>query len=287
MFKLIFLVSFVGFSFCQQNEQQYKQMVEQLMKMKAEAGALDDTQPSQFDVIIKKIAGSVFIKSSQDGEFKTIEDSSYYPLDPDDTVKTGSDGYAQIYFSDKGMLKLSRNSELEIRDLDQNDASVFLKIGTLIAKFESKLKRKLSFKVHTPTAVCAIRGTEFAAEYSNFNKESAFGVFDEGQIVVSPIDKEGKTLDEVKVEKGQEIVLSPNIKRLKAVRLARLARHKAAIVEVRKKFSLYKNRYRPMDFQKREKMRAALLKRKIKQQHNDRPVRTKNTSKHRPGKRGH
>ncbi len=288
MLKLVFLVLFAGFSHGQQNQQEYKQMVEQLMKMKAETAAQASAQTQQFEAVIRKSAGSVSVKSSQDEEFKTIEDSGYYPLDPDDTVKTGPDGYAEIYFSDRGMLKLSRNSELEIKALEQDDASVFLKIGALVAKFESKLKKKLLFKVHTPTAVCAVRGTEFAAEYSNFNKETAFGVFDEGELAVSPVDEEGKTLDEVKVEKGQEIVLSPQIKRLRTARLARLAKHRAMMGEVKKRFPLYKKRWRPMDFQRREKMRAALLKRKIRQQDDeqDAPPVKKSPRKHKPAKRG-
>lgn len=286
MLKIFISFLFISSAFSQQNQEEYKKMVEQLMKMKAEN---QTSSQNQFEALIKKTGGSVWVKPSEDSEFKSIDDSGYYPLDPDDTVKTGSDGYAEIYFSDRGMIKLSRNSELEIRTLEQDDSSVFLKIGALVAKFESKVKKKLFFKVNTPAAVCAVRGTEFAAEHSAFNKESSFGVFDEGELAVSSLDKDGKPSEEIKVEKNQEIVLSPQIKRLKTVRMSRLAKHKNLMTEVKKRFPLYKKRWRPMDFQRREKMRAALLKRKIKdsqEEETSAPDKKKPLNKHNRKKRG-
>lgn len=259
-FALVCLFSPVG---AQQNQEEYKKLVEQLMKMKAEGASAEQTASSnQFEAVLRKTAGTVSVKSSEDSEFKSVDDAGYYPLDPDDTVKTGTDGYAEIYFSDRGLVKLNRNSELEIGSLEQEDSSIFLKAGSLIAKFEKSLKKKFSLSLRTPTAVCAVRGTEFGAEYSLFNKESTFGVYDEGEIAVSQMDKEGKAGEEVKVDKGSEITLSPDTKRQRVVKLSRLAKYRPMLLEIRKRHPVYKKRWRPMDRARREKMRALLMKRK-------------------------
>ncbi|GAB4030333.1 MAG: hypothetical protein Fur0012_06110 [Elusimicrobiota bacterium] len=258
-FALLCLVSPLS---AQQNQEEYKKLVEQLMKMKAEGASAEQASSSQFEAVIRKTAGTVSVKSSDDSEFKSVDDSGYYPLDPDDTVKTGTDGYAEIYFSDRGLIKLNRNSEIEIRSLEQEDSNIFLKAGSLVAKFEKNLKKKFSLSLHTPTAVCAVRGTEFGAEYSLFNKESTFGVYDEGEIAVSQLDKEGKSQEEIKVDKGSEITLSPDTKRQRVVKLSRLAKYRPMLLEIRKRHPLYKKRWRPMDRVRREKMRALLMKRK-------------------------
>ncbi len=260
MKKIALLLCFAMPVLAQENQQEYNKLVEELLNAKADIAQMSGS--NQFEAVIKKTAGSVSVKASDGKEFKKIEDEGYYPLDPDDTVKTGSDGTAEIYFSNRGMMKLSRNTEIEIGPLEEEDSSVFLKLGALVAKFEKSIKKKLNFKVKTPTAVCAIRGTEFGADYSIFGKKSVFGVYDEGELAVFPIDKDGKEGDEVKVEKGNEIEITPETRRIKVTKMAILGKYRPFLYEIRKKHPLYKKRWRPMERNKREKMRALLLKRK-------------------------
>jgi len=121
----------------------------------------------------------------------------------------------------------------------------------------------MALRVKTPTAVCAIRGTEFAVEHSPFNNESTFGVFDEGIISVTPIenDKEGQPLS---IEKGNEVTISPKIKRYKIIKMAKLMKHRSSLILIRKNLSSYRARWKKISPEKREYLREVLLKKRAK-----------------------
>lgn len=85
-------------------------------------------------------------------------------LDDGDAVKTGSDGRAQLLFSDGTKLMLGNDTEIEITKFlvkGRNRAAVFSlstgKVRAVVRKFSGKS----DVRVKTPTAVAGVRGTDF------------------------------------------------------------------------------------------------------------------------------
>lgn len=229
---------------------EYKKLMEQAMK----SGTYSQEKAQSWDARLKPVSGSVMIKPSGRDEWSGV--AGEVPLDPGDMVKTGSDGLAEVYLDDKGAIYLSRNTEFEVSSLDQEDAVLALAVGSLVAKIRHFLNDKFSFKVRTPSAVCAIRGTEFAVEHTRLSEESAFAVFDEGKVEVTP---SGKGASGFLLEKNSEIVINPDRKRFKVVKLFRMGRHRTAIGKMRKRLSSLKN-WRPRSMEKRKQLRERALK---------------------------
>lgn len=87
-----------------------------------------------------------------------------HELNDGDAVKTGSDGRAQLLFSDGTKLMLGNETEIEITKFlikGKNRAAVFSlstgKVRAVVRKFSGKS----DVRVKTPTAVAGVRGTDF------------------------------------------------------------------------------------------------------------------------------
>ncbi len=234
----------------------YRKMMEQMMK----SGNYSQAQTQSWDARLKVISGTVMVKTVDGDEWSKI--TGEMPLDPNDMVKTSADGLAEIYLDDKGAMSLGRNTELEISSLEQEDAVFSLNFGSLVAKLKHFLNEKHRFKVRTPSAVCAVRGTEFAVEYSQLSKEFSAGVFDEGRVAVTQEDESGGTPQEYLLEKNNEIVFSPTQKRLRVTPLSRLGRHRTAISNMRKRLPALKG-WKPRSLERRAALRDQALKRKV------------------------
>lgn len=237
------------------DEAGYRKMVEQAMK----SGNYSQPESQSWDARLKVISGTVMVKTAEKDEWSKIEGE--IPLDPNDVVKTSADGLAEICLDDKGVISLNRNTEVEIASLEQEDAVFSLSFGSLVAKVKHFLNEKHKLKVRTPSAVCAIRGTEFAVEYSVMSKEAAVGVFDEGRVAVTQAaDAAGG--QEYLLEKNTEIVLNPTQKRIRTVPLSRMSRHRGVLTGARKRLLALKG-WRPRSAAKRAELRDRALKRKV------------------------
>ncbi len=259
-----------------QSQDEYRRMLDEAMK----SGGLSVDQPEQWDARLRRISGEVFLKSSDAAEWVAVEGGEI-PLDPDDSVKTGSSGAAEISMENQGVVALGRNTEIEIRTMEKEDSEIGLILGSLIAKIEKFAMKKRKFSVRTPAAVCAIRGTEFAVEHSRFNSETAAAVFDEGSLSFMPLDTGGNTLGEYVLEPNTEIFASAQIKRHKAVRLARMAKHRAQIAKNRERVRALRKSWKPLSMERRDAVRRAALLRNIKRPELEGPAKKK-TSPSRP-----
>jgi len=163
------------------SQEEYQKMMQQAMKS---GSSYDQGQAEGWDARLKVVSGSVMVKAVDSEEWSAI--TGEMPLDPNDAVKTASDGIAELYLDDKGAIAIGRNSELEISSLDQSDTVFALNYGSLVAKVKHFLNEKFKMQVRTPSAVCAVRGTEFAVEYSKLGKDTSVAVFDEGRVLVTP-----------------------------------------------------------------------------------------------------
>jgi len=240
------------------SESDYRKMMDQVMKT---GGSQAQADAQSWDARLKVISGSVMVKTVEKDEWSAI--TGEIPLDPNDMVKTASDGVAEIYLDDKGAIAVGRNTELEISSLEQEDAVLTLSFGSLAAKIKHFLNSKHKFQVRTPSAVCAIRGTEFAAEYSQLGKESAFAVYDEGRVAATQAgDASGQPPQEYLLEKNTEIVFNPAQKRFRPGPVSRMGRHRAAILKMRKRLGTLKG-WKPRSAARRAELRDRALNRKV------------------------
>ena len=237
--------------------QDYNQlMIQQAMK----SGNYGQSQSQSWDARLKVVSGTVMVKTINGDEWSKI--TGEMPLDPNDMVKTSGDGLAEIYLDDKGAIYLGRNTELEITDLELEDTIFSINFGSLVAKVKHFLNEKNKLQVRTPSAVCAIRGTEFAVEYSKMGKESSVAVFDEGRVAVTEADGSGDKTQEYLLEKNTEIHFDPSHKRFRAIPLSRMGRHRGSLTAMRARLTSLKG-WKPRSLTKRADLRNQALKRKV------------------------
>ncbi|KAF0126845.1 MAG: hypothetical protein FD189_818 [Elusimicrobia bacterium] len=271
--KLVFLpilAFFAAVPCSAQSPDEYRKMLDDAMKSGGPSGG----QSVQWDARLKKISGEVLLKSSEAAEWVAI-DAAEVPLDPDDLVKTGASGAAEIYIENQGVIALGRNTELEIRNMEKEDSELKLLLGSIVAKIEKFAMNKRKLSVRTPSAVCAVRGTEFAVEHSRFNNETAAAVFEEGSVSFMPLDKDGKELGEYVLEPNTEIFASAQIKRHKAVRLSRMMKHRGQIARNRERVRALRKNWKPLSMERRDAVRRAALRKNIMRPELDGPVKKK------------
>ncbi|MBI5629586.1 MAG: FecR domain-containing protein [Elusimicrobia bacterium] len=143
------------------------------------------------------------------------------PLEAGDRVSAGPNGSAEIGIGGKSLIALKSGSEIVLSSPQPGGALIELGLGSLLAKLEPLLPGQ-SLRVRTPTAVAAVRGTEFGVEFSAEEKETLVGVFDEGRVEVSGGSGAMETL-----QANQETSISEGKPPLQPYVLRRLARQRA------------------------------------------------------------
>ena len=145
--------------------------------------------------------GQVSIQKAGEADWLPVEKGM--PLENQDRLKTGNDGYAEILYDDGSLVKMEENSEITLEEVSADYKSkkitskVSLWFGRLllnIAKFTHSQSR---FTVKTPTVVAGVRGTEFVVE-SLTEEQSDVGVI-EGEVGVEGLDEQGKSVESSKV----------------------------------------------------------------------------------------
>lgn len=101
-----------------------------------------------------------------------------------DFVRTKSGAKAEIKFVDDSILRLAQNSRVEVRDYQVKEKERFSRLNLWRGKIQSIVKRFAGiafgrrqanrYEVHTPTAVCGVRGTDFVSTFMNGVSNFAF-----------------------------------------------------------------------------------------------------------------
>ena len=250
----------------------YQAVLQEAMK----SGKYNQGQDEDWDARLKKISGNVRVKALGSEEWSALEGEM--PLDSDDSIKT-ADGVAEVYLDDKGVVTVGRNTELTISSLKKSDAAFTLKFGNIAAKIQHFLDEKLKMQVRTPSAVCAVRGTEFAVEYSQLGKDTGVAVFDEGRLAVSPLVGNGETQTEYLVEKNTELTFALSQKRFRPVPLSRMSRYKTSIIGMRARLNVLKKSWKPASDSRKTAVRDRVFKRNIIRRVIDKPVRVNKKGK--------
>lgn len=129
---------------------------------------------------------------------------SAVPLKEGSRLTTGPGAWCQILAGDGTFINIYENSETVVEtlrlDKDGRDYG-FNFIKGRILWMAAKLKRKLSkFKIRTPSAVCAVRGTDFTIDVTSATAD--IGLF-EGQLSIT---SDGR---ETALSAGSEAVAGP------------------------------------------------------------------------------
>ncbi|MEA3307247.1 MAG: FecR family protein [Elusimicrobiota bacterium] len=101
----------------------------------------------------------------------SIEDEDWMPVRRDmiiedgGTIRTGAGSAAVIRMPNKSKIWLRANSNLEIEENKSFATRIALLFGSIKLRVPHLLRRE-KFRVKTPTAICAIRGTEFTLSTS-------------------------------------------------------------------------------------------------------------------------
>lgn len=103
------------------------------------------------------VGGSVQVQAAAGGAWTNAVLGQ--PLNAGDKVKTGANGKAVVAFSDGSKIQLDANSNFSLTELQPARFGVRLDVGTLNA-WVAKLRGR-RFEARSPTAVAAVRGTEF------------------------------------------------------------------------------------------------------------------------------
>jgi hypothetical protein len=128
--------------------------------------------------------GAVYLHKagSPEGEFVVV--SAGVPLLAGDWLRVGLDGSAELMFDGATSVALSSGTDLALTSLARAGTELRLALGALTAKV-SKLGSGERFRVRTPTAVAAVRGTEFVVEQDEDDGDSRVAVVDEGEVAVT------------------------------------------------------------------------------------------------------
>ena len=105
-----------------------------------------------------KVAGDVTIQTKDGGRLAKGGEA----LASGDAVSTSEKATALIELADGSRLKLRESSRLALTlpDAKSPDTEAFLSLGSVFAKVRKRLAGQ-DFRVRTPNAVAAVRGTEF------------------------------------------------------------------------------------------------------------------------------
>ncbi len=162
------------------------------------------------------------VKVYAPGEDKALPVEKGMPLEDGDRITTGADSSAELSFDAGTLVHLSAATDFTISETKRSQTAFKLTAGTFLGKIQ-KLLAAQSLIVQSPTAVAAVRGTEFGVEVDAANPDdSHVGVFDEGKVEVK-----GQAGGSEMIIGGQETKVSKGAAPLHAYQLQRFIKHRS------------------------------------------------------------
>lgn len=149
------------------------------------------------DAVLAKISGPVSYLPA--GARRFIRAKGGEELLYGDSIRVGRGGLAHVTLGGRGSMLLREETLLSLRG-SPNRTALTVDYGEFLIGLVGKLGRGRSFKVNTPAAVAAVRGTLFWGKADRADKSSTYAGF--GHLVA--VSAEGKT---VVVEPGRTVVV--------------------------------------------------------------------------------
>ncbi|MFA6029517.1 MAG: FecR domain-containing protein [Elusimicrobiota bacterium] len=205
-----------------------------------------------WDARLTKSEGEVVVYPA--GAEESSEPETDMPLDAGDRIETGADGRAEVALDSESLVEIGPKSVFTVESLDEKESWLSLKLGSLTAKLK-KLAAGRSLRVRTPSAVAAVRGTEFAVDVPE-EGETRVGVFDEGRVEVS--GEQGSTElsanQETQVLRGRAPGRPAALKRFKKLR--------ARIVRLRERRETVRKAWKALPVERRRELRRSFMERR-------------------------
>lgn len=113
------------------------------------------------EVKILKMEGEVKYRDSVNAEWQDAQNSTIVP--EGGAVKTGINGMAVLDTGNKSTVWMRENTALEV----EQKKDLITRLGLVFGKIKARiphLMRKEKYELRTPTAVCAVRGTDLVLE---------------------------------------------------------------------------------------------------------------------------
>ena len=163
------------------------------------------------------------------------------PIDQGDRLRTGQSAWCELLFKDGTFIKLEADSETAAETLQASASERVFSFSFLRGKalwMAAKLKKNVTskFTVRTPSAVCAVRGTDFSIIVST-SGETSVGLY-QGEVALSNEGGE-KTLlagNEAAAVPG-EIALQARLSALMKAEEKRYRRVKGRVETLRKRLA--------------------------------------------------
>ncbi len=150
------------------------------------------------DATLAAVMGKVSIRS--EGEKRYLPAKTGDSLIYSDVVKTGPNSLAHIIFADGSAVLVKENSRLVLQGTPEKKVVSF-SIGEFLVGIKRKFSTWQSFKVRTPSAVAAVRGTLF---WGKVEKDGSVQFAGLGHTV--SVTAKGKT---VLLKAGQKTSVTP------------------------------------------------------------------------------
>jgi len=163
------------------------------------------------------------------------------PVAEGDRVRTGPQAWCEILFKDGSFIKMEADSETAAEELKVTAEERVFSFSFLKGKalwMAAKLKKKATskFSVRTPSAVCAVRGTDFSMIVSTAG-ETTVGLF-EGKVAVSDAAGEKELLAGGEASAGAGgVAVQARLSRLMKAEERRYARVKGRVESLRKRLA--------------------------------------------------
>lgn len=126
------------------------------------------------DAVLVKARGKVSVKAEGTARFVAVKEGAH--LLYGDTVRVGRGGVAQLALSDSAAVLVREDSEFVLGGTAAQTELNF-SFGEFLVGLRKKLALKQSFRVRTPAAVAAIRGTLFWGLSGKKDKATTYAGF--------------------------------------------------------------------------------------------------------------
>ncbi len=210
-----------------------KTMLALLLALAAPAGAAETAclYEAQGRVSLLKSGGSAWVPVRKGA-----------PVTEGDRLRTGRNAWCELAAKDGTLVKLDPDSEASVDELLASAGKRQFSFSLLKGKalwLAAKVKEAAAsrFVVRTNTAVCAVRGTDFAVIVSS-SGETSVGLF-EGRLEVGEPDGEPRQLEaggEASVSRGS-LAVQPRLSRLMEAERRRWLKVKKRAEDLRKRLA--------------------------------------------------
>jgi len=208
-------------------------------------------QEDKWDARLGAVSGDVTIVAADGSPDASGEDGM--PLEEGDRVVVAEGGSAEVALDGGSLVTVRENSDFKLEKAAKGDSSFFLSVGSLLAKIQKLGTQRM--RVRTPTAVAAVRGTEFGVETDG--ESSHVGVFDEGKVEVTG-DAGGTP--ELLIA-NQETSVKKGAAPVHAIQLQRFMAHRAQMRGHGRRLAAIKAKWKALPPEQRRELRKKLIER--------------------------